>query len=469
MLIYNCNNAYNIAFIYERRNSIKAGLYARVSTDIQVEGYSIEAQKEFLENYAKGKGYTEFEYYVDGGFSGKDLNRPEIQRLINDVKEHKIDCVMVFKLDRISRSQRDTLYLIEEVFNKYDVGFVSIRENFDTTSPFGKAMIGILSVFAQLERETIMERTRIGLKKRIQAGYWRAGGKIPFGYTYSKEEGTLIPNPEEVEVINKMISLYLEGKSFGQISEVVGFDESLVEKRLLNKTYTGIVKYNGEEYDGKHEAIVSKKVYDRILEVNKIRSKTRTERHYLFSGKIYCGHCGAKYRYQKWGQRTICYCYSQQKSKPKYIKDPNCKAKRWDSFELDDEVIESIFSMALDENLFKENYQITQVNIALEYQNKLSKIDKQLVNLLDFISVGLAVEITKEKIEKLEKEREDLFNKLNEIQTKEKSNKNNLKIIKNLQTTWFDMDFSEKRFIIEQIVDKVIINDNGLDIYYKIS
>ena len=108
-------------------------------------------------SYAKSKDYTEFEYYIDGGYSGKDLNRPAIQKLIEDCKNHRIDAVFVFKLDRISRSQRDTLYLIEEVFNKYDVSFISMRENFDTSTPFGKAMIGVLSVFAQLERETILE------------------------------------------------------------------------------------------------------------------------------------------------------------------------------------------------------------------------------------------------------------------------------------------------------------------------
>ena len=79
-----------------------------------------------------------------------------------------------------------------EVFNKNDVGFISIRERFDTTTPFGKAMIGILSVFAQLERETIIERTRIGLKKRAEDGYWRGGGKVPFAYKYVKDTGTLV-------------------------------------------------------------------------------------------------------------------------------------------------------------------------------------------------------------------------------------------------------------------------------------
>ncbi len=142
----------------------KAGLYCRVSTDIQMEGYSIDAQKDFLKSYCKMHEIDNYEFYIDGGYSGSNINRPDMQRLIEDVEDHKIDIVVVFKLDRLSRSQKDTLYLIEEVFNPNDCGFVSIKENFDTNTPFGKAMVGILSVFAQLERETILERTRIGRK-----------------------------------------------------------------------------------------------------------------------------------------------------------------------------------------------------------------------------------------------------------------------------------------------------------------
>ena len=393
-------------------NNIKAGLYARVSTDSQLEGYSIDAQKEFLISYAKSKDYTEFEFYIDGGYSGKDLNRPAIQRLIEDCKNHKIDAVFVFKLDRISRSQRDTLYLIEEVFNKYDVSFISMRENFDTSSPFGKAMIGVLSVFAQLERETILERTRIGLKKRAEAGLWRGGGKIPFPYRYDRNTGTLVPIPEQVELLHKMISLYISGKSFNAIGNIVGMDESMVETRILSITNTGKVPYRDEVFDGQHEAVVSDELYEEILRVNKVRSREKYERHYLLSGKVYCGDCGAKYRYQKWGKRLIMYCYSQQKSKPKYIKDPNCKNKRWDTFEVEDAVLEELFKMSLDIDLFKHTFNIATVNVKNELKTRLEEIRKQINNLLNFIARGIAVDETNKKITELEKEKEMIEEKL---------------------------------------------------------
>ena len=450
-------------------NIIKAGLYARVSTDIQLEGYSIDAQKEFLLNYAKAKEFTEFEYYIDGGYSGKDLERPAIQKLIRYVKEHKIDCVIVFKLDRISRSQKDTLYLIEEVFNKYNVGFVSVRENFDTTTPFGKAMVGVLSIFAQLERETILERTKIGIQKRAENGYWKGGGKDPFPYTYDKNTGTLIPVPEQVELLHKMINLYLNGYSFVKISNIVGMDESMVEKRILSRRTLGIVPYKDQEFEGKHQAVISEELHNKIIETNKLRSKARTESHYLLSGKIFCGHCGAKYRYQKWGKRLICYCYSQQKSKPKFIKDPNCKNKRWDSFEIEDVILENLFSMALDEDMFKEKYEIAQVDVINEHEKRLSKIKLQIGNLINFISDGIAVLDTKKKIEELEQEKKSILEIIDNAKNNKDHNRGSLEKLRNLQTTWNKMTFEEKRIIIMYVVDKVVVTDDDIEIFYKIS
>lgn len=435
---------------------------------MQVEGYSIDAQKELLVNFAKSKEYSSYKFYIDGGYSGKDLNRPAIQELMKDVENHEIDTVIVFKLDRISRSQRDTLYLIEEVFNKYNVGFISVRENFDTTSPFGKAMIGILSVFAQLERETILERTRLGLRKRAEAGLWRGGGKIPFPYNYDEKQGILIPNPEKVKLLNKMITLYLSGSSFLQISNIVGMDESMVEKRILSRTNLGIIPYKGEEFEGQHEPVVSEEIYNRIIKMNKLRSKSRTARHYLLSGKIYCGKCGAKYRYQKWGKRLICYCYSQQRSRPKFIKDPNCKNKRYDSFEIEDAVLENIFAMSLDEKMFEENMLTLNVNTVEELENRINKLSNQIENLLNYISLGIAIKETSNKINVLEEERKKLKEQLKDEKEAQSQIETTKSMIKNLREFWNYMAFNEQRLIIEHLVEKIVIDDNKISIYYKL-
>ena len=165
----------------------KTALYIRVSTDAQFEeGYSVDAQKEKLEQYCKLKDISDYEFYVDGGWSGSNIERPEMKRMITDIKNREISAVIVYKLDRLSRSQKDTVFLLEDIFNPNECNFISLNENFDTTTPYGKAMIGILSVFAQLERENIRERTRMGMYERVKSGLWMGGGRIPFGYDYDK-------------------------------------------------------------------------------------------------------------------------------------------------------------------------------------------------------------------------------------------------------------------------------------------
>ena len=189
-----------------------AAIYIRVSTDFQAEeGYSIEAQKEQLTAYCVSKGIKNYDYYIDGGWSGSNIDRPEIQKLIKDVKDEKISHVIVYKLDRLSRSQKDTLYLIEDVFNPHNVDFVSLNESMDTSTPMGRLMLGILSAFAQLERENIRLRTSMGMKERVKSGLWMGGGRIPFGYDYNKEKGILVPN-KDAEKVRQIYKLYIEGR-----------------------------------------------------------------------------------------------------------------------------------------------------------------------------------------------------------------------------------------------------------------
>ena len=146
------------------------GCYVRVSTENQIENYSIEEQIQRLQAYCLSKDYAIYDMYVDGGYSGGNTNRPALLKLINDAEQRKIQAVVVYKLDRLSRSQKDTLTLIEDKFLKNDVDFISVSENFDTSTPFGKAMIGILSVFAQLEKDQITERFTMGRIGRSKAG-----------------------------------------------------------------------------------------------------------------------------------------------------------------------------------------------------------------------------------------------------------------------------------------------------------
>lgn len=447
----------------------KAGLYCRVSTDIQMEGYSIDAQKDFLKSYCKMHEIDNYEFYIDGGYSGSNINRPDMQRLIEDVEDHKIDIVVVFKLDRLSRSQKDTLYLIEEVFNPNDCGFVSIKENFDTNTPFGKAMVGILSVFAQLERETILERTRIGRKKRAEEGLWYGTGNLPFAYDYDEKKGILVPNKEKVEIVNKMVELYLQGMPMTQVGALFGLQDQTVRSIFTSPVGLGKIPYKDEIFEGQHEPIMTQETYDKLQQKMKERAVTYKHANYLLAGKIVCGKCGAKYRYQKAGTSSIrLYCYSQQTSKKNLIKDANCDNRRYYDYEIEDYVIKDLISMSLDESKFRHNMNMNDINVSQARIDRIAQIDKQVVNLLDYISEGIAVEETKEKIRKLQEEKEKIQKELSDEKAKERKSENLKVVISDLNIAWKTMTFEEQRNIVLEVIDKVVVNDNEIQIYYNI-
>jgi site-specific DNA recombinase len=193
---------------------VLAAIYTRVSTDEQAEhGISLDAQKSRLIAYCQAQGWEIYDFYIDDGYSGKDLERPQIKRIIEDAQAEKFNAIVVIKLDRLSRRQKDVLYLLEDIFEKHNVGFKSATEPFDTTTAFGKAAIGMMAVFAQLERETIVERVRMAKKEAARQGRF-GGGSAPYGYTYNIATKKLEVNDMQAEVVKMIYDIYNSGKGF---------------------------------------------------------------------------------------------------------------------------------------------------------------------------------------------------------------------------------------------------------------
>ena len=435
---------------------------------MQMEGYSIDAQKEFLVSYCKMHEIESYEFYTDGGYTGSNINRPDLNRLIDDVENHKIDLVVVFKLDRLSRSQKDTLFLIEEVFNPHNCGFVSIKENFDTNTPFGKAMVGILSVFAQLERETILERTKIGRRKRAEEGLWYGTGNLPYAYDYDLNSGVLIPNEERVEKLNKMIELYLQGIPMTKVAEAFHMKDQTLRNILTSSVNIGMIPYKDEEFIGKHKPIIDKDTYDKIQQMIEYKSNNYKHANYLLAGKIICGICGAKYRYQKAGNTSVrLYCYSRQKSKKHLVKDETCNNKNYYDYEIEEIVINDLIAMSLDENKFRHNMNISEVTLMDAKKDRIKEIDKQLNNLINSIKEGIDLNLVKDKIKELQIEKENIQEELSEDNKRIKKKENIKKTINNLSDAWENLSFQEKRNIILELIDKVVVNDNEVSIYYN--
>ncbi len=174
-----------------RSMCMKTAVYVRVSTEEQVkEGYSISAQKERLDAYIKSQGWELVSYYVDEGVSAKDTNRPELQRMLKNIEEGFIDVVLVYRLDRLTRSVLD-LYQLLESFEKNGCHFKSATEVYDTTTAIGRLFITLVAALAQWERENLGERVRMGMTQKVREGEWH-GSTPPYGYQL--DNGSLVIN-----------------------------------------------------------------------------------------------------------------------------------------------------------------------------------------------------------------------------------------------------------------------------------
>lgn len=450
---------------------MKAAIYIRVSTDAQSEeGYSIDAQKEQLTAYCVSKGIKNYDYYIDGGWSGSNIERPEMERLIQDVKDGKISHVIIYKLDRLSRSQKDTLYLLEDLFMPHNVDFVSLTESLDTSTPTGRAMIGIIAAFAQLERENIRLRTRMGMNERVKEGYWMGGGRVPFGYDYDKTQGILVPN-KDADKVRKACDLYIQGYSAQNIANMLGLKyDRLVIQIIKRKSNYGVIEYNGVEYQGRHEPIISKETYDKVISAMLDRSITRTSTSdYLLTGLVYCGKCGAKMRYQKWGTKgSKLVCYSQQTSKPYLVKDPDCDQEKLWADDVEEFVIKKLF------NLKNERQQMTPVEYAssalellTQQKEELEKKIKRLYNLYSTSDDELLLETINENKVSLEKINKKIKNEIEQknIISMRKTIKDT---IDSLDAQWDFMTQKEKQSLVRVLVNKVIVEDETVKVELKI-
>lgn len=450
---------------------MKAAIYIRVSTDAQFEeGYSVDAQKEQLTAYCVSKGIKNYDYYIDGGWSGSNIERPEMERLMTDVKEGKISHVIVYKLDRLSRSQKDTLYLIEDVFMPNNVDFVSLTESLDTATPIGRTMIGILAAFAQLERETIRMRTRMGMNERVKEGYWMGGGRIPYGYDYDKTQGILVPN-KDAEKVRKIYDLYIQGYSPQNIANMLGLKyDKLATQILKRKSNYGIIEYNGVEYQGRHEPIISKDIYDRAMNEMINRSITRTSTSdYLLTGLVYCGKCGAKMRYQKWGKKGAkLVCYSQQSSKPYLIKNENCDQDKLWGDEVENIVIHRLLNLKEErKEMSVSDYNSSALELLTYQKEEVERKIKKLYNLYSESDDELLLETINENKSYLSKINRKLNNEIKQrnVIMMRRTVKD---AIDNLDSQWDYMTQKEKQILVRTLVRKVIVTGESIKIELSI-
>jgi site-specific DNA recombinase len=325
----------------QRPKTIRCAIYTRKSTEegLDQQYNSLDSQRDAGESYIRSQANEGWELvpdrYDDGGFSGGNIERPALKRMMEDIQAGKIDCVVVYKVDRLSRSLLDFARVME-TFDKFSVSFVSVTQHFNTTHSMGRLTLNILLSFAQFEREIIGERIRDKLAAQCRRGQW-TGGYPVLGYDVDRSERTpkLVINPEEATKVRRIFSLYLELKNLMPVVEELdkrgwtnklwhskkglpkggrSFDKCSVHALLTNPIYCGKIKHKTDLYQGQHQAIVDDEIFEKVqaqLRENNINRSNRLPSKHggLLKGLIRCPNCNVAMVHNMTKRNAIVYRY----------------------------------------------------------------------------------------------------------------------------------------------------------------
>ena len=307
------------------KRTIRCAVYTRVSTDDQAQGEysSLNAQKDICEHYIsihREEDWISAAHFEDAGYSGSNMDRPGIKNLLEEVRAGNVDMIVVYKLDRISRSLRE-FYDFWETLQNHNVNFASATQQIDTATPHGMLFLNMLLSFAEFEREQTRERTIAKLTERAKHGKWN-GGWVPLGYIYDKATQKLMPNPDEHELIEDLFNQAIRLKNPTAVAKYLntlgrrtrkrtlvrkdGSTRTVGEKRFVgdrvlatitNPLYKGMIVHNEQEYPAEHPGLVSKSLWqaanDALSHDTGIRRMYTRDKHvHLLKGLIKCGHCG---------------------------------------------------------------------------------------------------------------------------------------------------------------------------------
>jgi site-specific DNA recombinase len=351
----------------ELERVVRCAIYTRKSTEegLEQEFNTLQAQREAAEAYIlsqKQNGWhTLIQRYEDGGFSGASLERPALQQLLADIQARTVDCVVVYKVDRLSRSLLDFARLLS-LFEERGVSFVSVTQEFNTSTSMGRLTLNILLSFAQFEREIIGERTRDKLSAARRKGKWTGGNPV-LGYDIDPQGGRLVVNPAEAERVREIFRICAGCTTLAAAQREVNarglatkdwisksgkhhpgrpFTQSALRALLRNILYIGEVSHKGVSYPGEQPAIVERALWARVqhhLELEIRRGARHGKVDALLSGLLYCAQCGERMRSTysaRQGRRHLYYVCRRKKA------DANCQEKPVASVDLEPSLMEQL-------------------------------------------------------------------------------------------------------------------------------
>lgn len=482
------------------------GGYIRVSTERQVEGYSIEGQITQIEQYCQFNGYELVDIYADRGISGKSMNRPELQRMLNDAKNGKLDCVMVYKTNRLARNTSDLLTIVEEL-HRQNVEFFSLSERMEVKNSTGKLMLQILASFSEFERNTILENIYNGQHQRALKGYYQ--GNLPLGYNNipdNKKE--LMINQHEANIVKYIFESYAKGHGYRKIANALNHKGYVTKKGnpfsinsityiLVNPFYIGKIQFakykdwnekrrkglNDKPIiaDGKHPPIISQELWDKVQSRKKQVSQ-KPQVHgkgtNLLTGIIHCPQCGAPTAASnttntlKDGTKKRIRYYSCSNFRNKGSKVCSANSVRADVIEkyVMDQILEIVKSDKVLKQVVERVNQDNQVDVAalnhdIAYkQQQFDEVNIKLKNLVQTIEDNPDLtSALKPTIHQYETKLNDITNQMNQLkqqQNQEKPSYDTKQIAALLQRIFQNiesMDKSQLKALYLTVIDRIDI------------
>ncbi|MGY3716741.1 recombinase family protein [Sutcliffiella cohnii] len=280
---------------------MRVAIYVRVSTNEQAkEGFSIPAQKERLRAFCKSQGWEIAEEYVEDGWSAKDLKRPKMQQMLKHLRKGKFDLVLVYKLDRLTRSVTD-LHELLKIFDQHNVLFRSATEVYDTTTAMGRLFITIVAALAQWERENLAERVKFGIEQMISDGK-KPGGHSPYGYKFDRDFNCTIIE-KEAKTVQMIYQLYSDGFGYRSIAERLNdlgikprlakvWNHNSIRDILTNDMYIGTYRWGESVIPNNHTPIISEPLFRKVQKTKDVRALDRKRvGKFILTGILYCGNC----------------------------------------------------------------------------------------------------------------------------------------------------------------------------------
>lgn len=483
------------------QKKIRCAIYTRKSAaeGLEKEFNTLDAQREAGESYIQSQKHEGWvvvdKHYDDGGFSGGNMERPALRELFDDIENGRIDIVVVYKVDRLSRSLMDFAKIIE-LFEKHNVSFVSVTQHFNTKDSMGRLTLNILLSFAQFERELISERTRDKMSAARRKGKW-VGGIPLLGYDIVPEGGAIEVNPSEAQTVRKIFSYYTENRSLLQTLSYLNendirtkqwktrkgiirggnkFSLTTLNHLLKNMAYIGKINYGGKIYDAEFEAILSEDVFaevQKIMAYNAVEKGPQVRNKYnaLLAGKVYCANCKTAMVHtytKKTGTKVYRYyiCSNATKRGWKNCPHPSLSAPELESYIVSE--LERISGDAkLRDEVIDSFYEKANAELAETVKNENS-VKRTLTEIRKKISSGT------DSLE-LRKKESDISGTLSEIGIERQKLENRIRcgkdrlgqIFADFGLLWRNLNFKEQYDLVDSLIEKIVYDGTKGSIFIK--